>query len=138
MKILVVDDMASMRKVTSHILKQLGYTNIFLADGGSSAIGKLKHGDYDFVITDWNMPGVSGLDLLKHIRKTERLAKIPVLMITTEGSRAQVLDAAKAGVNSYIMKPFSPAMLKEKISKIFDDVKKPATKPKAKQPAAIK
>lgn len=126
MKILVVDDMASMRKVTCHILQKLGFSDIAQADDGSSAKQKLKSGSYDFVITDWNMPGVTGLELLRHIRKTDELKHIPVLMITAEGSRSQVLDAARAGVNSYIMKPFSPAMLKQKIDKIFDTLNKAA------------
>jgi two-component system chemotaxis response regulator CheY len=123
MKILVVDDMQAMRKVTCHILQKLGYDQVNQADDGSSAIKRLENSQYDFVITDWNMPGVTGLDLLRHIRATPELKHIPVLMITAEGSRKQVLDAAKAGVNSYIMKPFTPATLKQKIDKIFDDAK---------------
>ncbi len=121
MKILVVDDMMAMRKVTCHILKSLGYDNVFQADDGKSAVVKLQNEPFDFVITDWNMPGMCGLDLLKHIRSTQNLQEIPVLMITAEGSRKQVLDAAKAGVNSYIMKPFTGAMLEQKIAKIFND-----------------
>jgi two-component system chemotaxis response regulator CheY len=121
LRILVVDDMESMRKVTCHILKALGYTMLGQAADGKAAIIKLQNARFDFVITDWNMPGMSGLDLLKHIRSQPDLELLPVLMITTEGSRKQVLDAAMAGVNSYIMKPFSGAMLKEKIDKIFKD-----------------
>jgi two-component system chemotaxis response regulator CheY len=130
MNILVVDDMRAMRKVTCHILQSLGYENIAQADDGSTAITKLKDGKYDFVITDWNMPGVCGLNLLKHIRSQPELSKIPVLMITAEGSRKQVIDAAKAGVNSYIMKPFTAAMLKQKISKIFGDINKQPSSPR--------
>lgn len=120
MKILVVDDMESMRKVTCHLLKALGYNDVHQAADGKVAIMQLKRTNFDFVITDWNMPGLSGLGLLKFIRSEPEFAKIPVLMITTEGSRKQVLEAAKAGVNSYIMKPFSASMLKEKMNKILD------------------
>lgn len=122
MKILVVDDMMSMRKVTCHILQSLGYSQIEQADDGKTAVKKLEHGNFDFVITDWNMPGMCGLDLLKHIRATPNMSDLPVLMITAEGSRSQILDAAKARVNSYIMKPFTPATLKQKIEKIFSDL----------------
>jgi two-component system chemotaxis response regulator CheY len=120
MKILVVDDMLSMRKVTCHILNSLGYKNVAHAETGQKALKKLNNGTFDFVITDWNMPGMSGLDLLKFIRASPQLSDLPVLMITTESSRSQILDAAKAGVNSYIMKPFSGATLQQKIAFIFD------------------
>lgn len=123
MKILVVDDMMSMRKVTCHILNSLGYSQVEQADDGTTAVKKLEQSNYDFVITDWNMPGMCGLDLLRHIRRTPDISDLPVLMITAEGSRSQVLDAARARVNSYIMKPFTPAMLKQKIEKIFADIK---------------
>ena len=119
LKILVVDDMESMRKVIRHLLGELGYKNVAQASDGKGAVLKLQSGRYDLVITDWNMPTMSGLQLLKYIRANDELAFLPVLMITTEGSRKQVLDAAMAGVNSYIMKPFSAAMLAEKIEKIF-------------------
>ncbi len=119
LKILVVDDMESMRKVIRHLLGELGYKNVAQASDGKGALLKFKAARFDLVITDWNMPSMSGLELLKHIRATPDLEFLPVLMITTEGSRKQVLDAAMAGVNSYIMKPFSAAMLAEKIEKIF-------------------
>ena len=120
MKILLVDDMESMRKVTCHLLKSLGYTDIFQASDGKGAIILLNRTRFDFVITDWNMPGLSGLDLLKYIRAQDSMATIPVLMITTEGSRKQVIEAAQAGVNSYITKPFSAATLQEKIKKVLN------------------
>lgn len=120
MKILVVDDMISMRKVTSHILGSLGYSDVSQAENGHKALQKLENSDFDFVITDWNMPGMTGLELLRSIRANQALAKIPVLMLTAESSRGQVIDAAKAGVNSYIMKPFTAEMLKKKIAFIFD------------------
>ena len=119
-KILVVDDMASMRKVTSHILTSLGYSHVDQADDGNSAVIKLRQRDYDLVITDWNMPGMTGLDLLKHIRGNPELGALPVLMITAEGSRKQVIEAARAGVNSYIMKPFTGAMLEKKLEKVLE------------------
>lgn len=119
MKILVVDDMHSMRKVICHILKSLGYQQIIQAEDGAAAITQLNNQSFDFVITDWNMPGTCGLELLKYIRASKSFAQLPVLMVTAEGNRRHVLDAAQAGVNSYLMKPFSPATLAQKIDKIF-------------------
>ena len=119
-RILVVDDMASMRKVTAHILGALGYGHVEQASDGKAAVLKLERSRFDLVITDWNMPGMSGLQLLKYIRADADLEFMPVLMITTEGSKKQVIEAARAGVNSYIMKPFSGAMLQQKIDKILE------------------
>lgn len=119
MKILVVDDLHAMRRVICHILRSLGYREITQAEDGASAIDKLNRQQFDFVITDWNMPGTCGLELLKYIRANRRFAKLPVLMITAEGSRDKVLVAANAGVSSYITKPFSAAILSRKINKLF-------------------
>ena len=119
-RILVVDDMAAMRKVIAHLLKALGYNNVDQASDGKGALLKLERSRFDLVITDWNMPAMSGLELLKHIRGDADIKFLPVLMITTEGSKKQVIEAATAGVNSYIMKPFSAAMLQQKIDKIFE------------------
>lgn len=117
--ILVVDDQQSMRKVMSHLLISLGYPKPDEAPDGKTAMMKLKNHEYDLVITDWNMPCMSGLELLRRIRAYDQTEFIPVLMVTTEGSRKQVLEAAAAGVNSYVTKPFSASTLQEKIDHIF-------------------
>lgn len=120
MKILVVDDFSTMRRIIKNLLRDLGLTNTHEADDGSTALPMLKEGDFDFVVTDWNMPGMQGIDLLKHIRADERLKTMPVLMVTAEAKREQIIAAAQAGVNGYIVKPFTAATLKEKLDKIFD------------------
>ncbi len=119
MKILIVDDFSTMRRIVKNLLADLGYTNTTEADDGKSAWPLLQAGDFDFVVTDWNMPGMTGIDLLKNIRGDARLAKLPVLMVTAEAQRDQIIEAAKAGVNGYIIKPFTAVTLKEKIDKIF-------------------
>jgi two-component system chemotaxis response regulator CheY len=119
MKILIVDDFSTMRRIVKNLLADLGYTNTTEADDGKSAWPLLQSGDFDFVVTDWNMPGMTGIDLLKAIRGDARLAKLPVLMVTAEAQRDQIIEAAKAGVNGYIIKPFTAVTLKEKIDKIF-------------------
>ncbi|HUT25501.1 MAG TPA: chemotaxis response regulator CheY [Sumerlaeia bacterium] len=119
MKILVVDDFATMRRVIRNILKQLGYTNIDEADDGSSGLTKLRGGRFDLVITDWNMPNMSGLDLVKAIRADEQIQTVPVLMVTAEAMKESIVTAVKAGVNNYIVKPFTVEVLKGKIEKIF-------------------
>ena len=121
MKILVVDDFATMRRIIKNILKQLGYTNVDEADDGQSALSKLKVDKFDFVITDWNMPNVSGLDLLKTIRSDPDMKDMPVLMVTAEALKENIVVAVKAGVSNYIVKPFNAETLKEKIDKIFDE-----------------
>lgn len=122
MKILVVDDFSTMRRIVKNLLRDLGFSNTHEADDGSSAWPMLQSGDFDFVVTDWNMPGMSGIDLLKKIRADERLKKTPVLMVTAEAKRDQIVAAAQAGVNGYVVKPFTAAALKEKIEKIFERV----------------
>jgi two-component system, chemotaxis family, chemotaxis protein CheY len=119
MKILVVDDFSTMRRIVKNLLADLGYTNVAEADDGKTAWPMLQQGDFEFVVTDWNMPGMTGIDLLKHIRADARLASLPVLMVTAEAQRDQIIEAAKAGVNGYIIKPFTAVTLKEKIDKIF-------------------
>ncbi len=119
MKILVVDDFSTMRRIVKNLLKGLGFTNIEEADDGSTALPMLKSGDFDFVVTDWNMPQMQGIDLLKHIRSDPKLAHIPVLLITAEAKKEQIVMAAKAGVNGYIVKPFTGATLSDKLDKIF-------------------
>lgn len=119
MKILIVDDFSTMRRIVKNLLNDLGYTNTTEADDGKSAWPLLQAGGFDFVVTDWNMPGMTGIDLLKAIRGDAKLAKLPVLMVTAEAQRDQIIEAAKAGVNGYIIKPFTAVTLKEKIDKIF-------------------
>lgn len=122
MKILIVDDFATMRRIIKNLLRDLGFSNTFEADDGTTALPMLNSGHYDFVITDWNMPGMTGFDLLKHIRADGKLKEMPVLMVTAESKRDQIVAAAQAGVNGYIVKPFTAAVLKEKIEKIFERI----------------
>lgn len=119
MKILIVDDFATMRRIIKNILKQLGYNNVDEADDGTTALTKLKSGSFDFVITDWNMPNMSGLDLVKAIRGDEALKQLPILMVTAEAMKENIIQAVKAGVNNYIVKPFTADVMKEKIDKVF-------------------
>ena len=119
MKILIVDDFSTMRRIVKNLLHDLGYANTHEADDGKTAWPMLQAGDFEFVVTDWNMPGMTGIDLLKAIRGDARLAALPVLMVTAEAQRDQIVEAAKAGVNGYIIKPFTAVTLKEKLDKIF-------------------
>lgn len=120
MKILIVDDFSTMRRIIKNLLRDLGFNNTQEADDGSTALPMLQKGDFDFVVTDWNMPGMQGIDLLKAIRADEKLKNIPVLMVTAEAKREQIIAAAQAGVNGYVVKPFTAATLKEKLDKIFE------------------
>lgn len=125
MKILVVDDFLTMRRIVKNLLSSLGENNIDQAEDGAVAFKMLKNNpDYDLVITDWNMPNKDGLELLKDIRSTPELATIPVLMITAEAKKSQIIEAAHAGVNGYIVKPFSGGMLKDKLDNIFKRINK--------------
>ncbi len=121
-KILIVDDFSTMRRIIKNLLRDLGFSNTYEADDGNTALPMLKNGDYDFVVTDWNMPGMQGIDLLKEIRKDQALCHIPVLMVTAEAKREQIIEAAQSGVNGYIIKPFTAATLKEKLEKIFERI----------------
>ena len=118
-KFLVVDDFSTMRRIIKNLLHDLGYKNVSEADDGNTALPMLKTGKFDFLITDWNMPGMPGLDLLKNVRADAELAGMPVLMLTAEAKREQIVEAAQAGVNGYVIKPFTAATLKEKIDKIL-------------------
>jgi two-component system chemotaxis response regulator CheY len=120
MKILVVDDFSTMRRIIKNLLKDLGFANIQEADDGNTALPMLQQGDFDFVVTDWNMPGMQGIDLLRAIRADANLKHIPVLMVTAEAKKEQIIAAAQAGVNGYVIKPFTAATLKEKLAKIFE------------------
>ncbi|WP_163935788.1 chemotaxis response regulator CheY [Paraferrimonas sp. SM1919] len=120
MKILIVDDFSTMRRIIKNLLRDLGFNNTQEADDGTTALPMLQNGDFDFVVTDWNMPGMQGIDLLKAIRSDDKLKSIPVLMVTAEAKREQIITAAQAGVNGYVVKPFTAATLKEKLDKIFE------------------
>lgn len=120
MKILVVDDFSTMRRIIKNLLRDLGFTNMEEADDGSTALPMLKSGNFDFLITDWNMPVMEGIQLLKEIRADPKLADLPVLMVTAEARREQIVLAAEAGVNGYIVKPFTAQTLEQKIAKIFE------------------
>ena len=120
MKILVVDDFSTMRRIIKNLLRDLGFTNVQEADDGSTALPMLQNQEFDFVVTDWNMPGMQGIDLLRAIRADDSLKHIPVLMVTAEAKKEQIIAAAQAGVNGYIVKPFTAATLKTKLDKGFE------------------
>lgn len=122
MKILIVDDFSTMRRIIKNLLRDLGFSNTQEADDGLTALPMLQSGNFDFLVTDWNMPGMQGIDLLKAVRADAKLAKLPVLMVTAEAKKEQIVEAAQAGVNGYIVKPFTAATLKEKIDKIFERI----------------
>jgi len=122
MKVLIVDDFSTMRRIIKNLLRDLGFNNTVEADDGNTALPILKTGSIDFLITDWNMPGMQGIDLLKTVRADPELATLPVLMVTAESKREQIVEAAQAGVNGYIVKPFNATTLKEKIEKIFERI----------------
>lgn len=120
MKILVVDDFSTMRRIIKNLLRDLGFANVTEADDGTSALPMLVKGNYDFLVTDWNMPGMQGIDLLKAIREDPELAALPILMVTAEAKKDQIIAAVQAGVNGYVLKPFTAQTLKGKIDKIFE------------------
>lgn len=120
MKILIVDDFSTMRRIIKNLLRDLGFTNTHEADDGLTALPLLKAGDFDFLVTDWNMPGMTGIELLKQVRADDKLSSLPILMVTAEAKRDQIIEAAQAGVNGYVVKPFTAQALKEKIDKIFE------------------
>ncbi|MCX8043312.1 MAG: chemotaxis response regulator CheY [Desulfobacterota bacterium] len=123
MKILIVDDFPTMRRIIRTTLRQLGFQNILEAGDGAEALEILRSSTIDFVVTDWNMPNMTGLELLKAIRADATLKNTPVLLVTAEAEKENVIQAAQAGVNNYIVKPFTAAVLREKIQKIFPDLK---------------
>jgi two-component system chemotaxis response regulator CheY len=119
-KFLVVDDFSTMRRILRNLLKNIGYLNVDEAEDGHSALLKLRREDFDFIITDWNMAGMDGLQLLKEVRLDDKLSKLPVLMVTAEAKKENIIAAAQAGASGYIVKPFTAATLDEKITKIFE------------------
>jgi len=118
-RFLVVDDFSTMRRIIKNLLHDLGYQDVQEADDGKTALPLLQQGGIDFLITDWNMPGMPGLELLKQVRADSKLAKLPVLMLTAEAKREQIIEAAQAGVSGYVIKPFTAETLKEKLDKIL-------------------
>lgn len=122
MKILIVDDFSTMRRIIKNLLRDLGFNNISEADDGTTALPMLQHDSYDLLISDWNMPGMQGIDLLKAVRADPKLEKLPVIMVTAESKRKQIIEAAQAGVDGYIVKPFTAATLNEKIEKMFERI----------------
>lgn len=122
MKILIVDDFSTMRRIVKNLLRDLGFTNTQEADDGQTAWPLLQTGKFDFLVTDWNMPGMDGLTLLKKVRADDKLSTMPILLVTAEAKREQIIEAAQAGVNGYVVKPFTAITLKEKIEKIFERI----------------
>ncbi|MBK6743430.1 MAG: chemotaxis response regulator CheY [Hydrogenophilales bacterium] len=120
LKFLVVDDFSTMRRIVRNLLKELGYANVDEAEDGIIALQRLKSGGIQFVITDWNMPNMTGIELLKAIRAEVALKHLPVLMITAEAKKENIIEAAQSGASGYIVKPFTAAVLEEKMNKIFD------------------
>ena len=119
LRFLVVDDYSTMRRIIKNLLQDLGYANIAEADDGKTALPMLQTGSFDFVVTDWNMPLMPGLDLLKAIRADAKLKSLPVLMVTAEAKREQIVEAVQAGVSGYVVKPFTAEVLKQKLEKIL-------------------
>lgn len=125
MKFLVVDDFSTMRRIVRNLLKELGYVNVEEAEDGAHALQKLELGGFDFVVTDWNMPNMDGLTLLQSIRGRDELKHLPVLMITAEAKKENIIAAAQAGASGYIVKPFTAGTLSEKLGKIFARLESP-------------
>ncbi|MYN11626.1 chemotaxis protein CheY [Pusillimonas sp. TS35] len=119
-KILVVDDFPTMRRIVKNLLKDLGFENVDEAEDGAQGLEKLRNGNFDFVVSDWNMPNMDGLEMLKHIRADPALKALPVLMVTAEAKKENIIAAAQAGANGYVVKPFTAATLEEKLNKIFE------------------
>ncbi len=124
MKILVVDDFSTMRRIVKNVLKQLGFDNIEEAEDGAQAFAKLKNGGFGFVVCDWNMPNMDGLDLFKKMRTEDGLKEVPFLMVTAEAEKDKVITAIQAGVNNYIVKPFTAEVFKEKMDRIYEKLEK--------------
>lgn len=124
MRILVVDDFPTMRRIVRNLLKELGFSNVEEAEDGVMGLARLRAGHFDFVVSDWNMPNMDGLDMLKAIRADAALAHLPVLMVTAEAKKENIIAAAQAGANGYVVKPFTAATLDEKLSKIVEKMGK--------------
>jgi two-component system, chemotaxis family, chemotaxis protein CheY len=123
-RFLVVDDFSTMRRIVRNLLKELGFANVQEAEDGVEALKKLRADTFDFVVSDWNMPNMTGIELLKAIRADEKLKSLPVLMVTAEAKRENIIEAAQAGASGYVVKPFTAATLDEKLKKIFQNMTK--------------
>jgi two-component system chemotaxis response regulator CheY len=123
-RFLVVDDFSTMRRIVRNLLKELGFSNVQEAEDGADALKKLHADTFDFVVSDWNMPNMTGIELLKAIRADEKLKHLPVLMVTAEAKKENIIEAAQAGASGYVVKPFTAATLDEKLKKIFQNIKK--------------
>lgn len=123
-KILVVDDFPTMRRIVRNLLKELEFVNVDEAEDGAAGLEKVKSGNYGFVVSDWNMPNMDGLAMLQAIRADPQFAKLPVLMVTAEAKKENIIAAAQAGANGYVVKPFTAVTLEEKINKIFEKIEK--------------
>jgi two-component system chemotaxis response regulator CheY len=124
MRFLVVDDFSTMRRIVRNLLKELGFTNVQEAEDGVDALNKLRSAEFDFVVSDWNMPNMTGIDLLRAIRADAKLKHLPVMMVTAEAKRENIIEAAQAGASGYVVKPFTAATLDEKLKKVFANMKK--------------
>ncbi|AJD49330.1 Response regulator CheY [Isoalcanivorax pacificus W11-5] len=124
MSILVVDDFPTMRRIVRSLLKELGFNNVDEAEDGQEALSRLRSGSFEFVLSDWNMPNLDGLEMLKQMRADAALKDLPVLMITAEAKKENIIAAAQAGANGYIVKPFTAVTLEEKLNKIFQKLGK--------------
>ncbi|GAB3460256.1 chemotaxis response regulator CheY [Azotobacter salinestris] len=124
MSILVVDDFPTMRRIVRSLLKELGFNNVEEAEDGQDALNRLRGGGFEFVVSDWNMPNLDGLEMLKQIRSDDGLKHLPVLMVTAEAKKENIIAAAQAGANGYVVKPFTAATLEEKLNKIFEKLGK--------------
>ncbi|WP_323017873.1 chemotaxis response regulator CheY [Castellaniella sp.] len=120
LKILVVDDFPTMRRIIKNLLKDLGYENVDEAEDGAQGLEKLRNGGFEFVVSDWNMPNMDGLTMLQNVRADPNLANLPVLMVTAEAKKENIIAAAQAGASGYVVKPFTAATLEEKLNKIFE------------------
>lgn len=118
-KVLIVDDFATMRRIVKGVLKQLGFINIIEAEDGNAALEELRKEKIGLIVSDWNMPNMSGLDLLKAVRGNDQFKNIPFIMVTAEGQKENVIEAVKSGVSNYIVKPFTPETFNEKLQKVF-------------------
>jgi len=127
LKFLVVDDFSTMRRIVRNLLKELGFTNVDEAEDGVVALQKLRSGTFDFIVSDWNMPNMTGIELLRTVRADAALKHLPVLMVTAEAKKENIVEAAQAGASGYIVKPFTAATLDEKLNKIFQNMQKAGT-----------
>ncbi len=124
LKILVVDDFSTMRRIVRNLLKELGFTNVDEAEDGVAGLAKLRSANFEFVVSDWNMPNMTGIEMLRQIRADPQLKHLPVLMVTAEAKKENIIEAAQAGANGYVVKPFTAATLDEKLNKIFQSMQK--------------